>query len=266
MTNKNCLNCEKELLDKYCSGCGQKADTHRISLKNFIFHDILHGTFHLEKGILFTAKGALTRPGKAALDYIAGKRSRYYNVFYLILITIGLIIFMHHFQDELDRSLDEKITQDAPNLNEASKALNSIFSEKSKIIIFLFVPFAAFNSFILFRRKKLNLSEHAILAGMILLGMLLISAFGNLFFYFDFIIRFSDTFATSMSWLVTALIILQIGFGYCNAFGSDYSKSGIAYRILLFFALICLEIAMLFIIVFGFVSNWKFGRVNISPF
>jgi hypothetical protein len=266
MTNKNCLNCEKELMDKYCSGCGQKADTHRISLKNFIFHDILHGAFHLEKGILLTAKEALTRPGKAALDYISGKRIRYYNVFYLILITIGLIIFLHHFNDVLYLSQGGKITQDAPNLNEASKTLDRIFSEKSKIIIFLFVPFAALNSFILFRRKKLNLSEHAIIAGMILLGMLLISAFGNLFFYFDLIIRFSDTFANIMSWLVTSLVILQIGFGYFNAFGSDYSKLGITYRILLFFALICLEIAILFFIVFGFVTNWKFGAVNISPF
>ena len=89
MTIKNCLNCEKEVTDKYCSGCGQKTDTHRISFKNFILHDILHGTFHIEKGILFTAKEALLRPGKAALDYIEGKRIKYYNVFYLVLITIG---------------------------------------------------------------------------------------------------------------------------------------------------------------------------------
>ena len=73
MTTKNCLNCEKELIDNYCSGCGQVADTHRITFKNFIFHDLLHGTFHLEKGILFTAKQAAVRPGKAALDYREGR-------------------------------------------------------------------------------------------------------------------------------------------------------------------------------------------------
>lgn len=72
MTSKYCLNCGKEVSDKYCSGCGQKTDTHRISFKNFIFHDVLHGTFHLERGIFFTAKESLLRPGKAALDYIAG--------------------------------------------------------------------------------------------------------------------------------------------------------------------------------------------------
>jgi hypothetical protein len=264
--NKNCLNCDKELIGKYCSVCGQKADTHRISFYNFIFHDVLHGTFHIEKGMLFTAKESLTRPGKAALDYIAGKRIRYYNVFYLILITIGLIIFLHHFYDQLYLSQGGKVIPESLDLDETSKTLNEIFSQKSKIIIFIFVPFAALNSFILFRKKKLNLSEHAIIAGMILLGMLLISALGNLFFYIDLIAPFSNSVADGISWLVTVLIILQIGFGYLNAFSSDYSKMQIAFRILLFFTLISFEIVVLFYIVFGFVSKWKFGTVHISPF
>jgi len=69
MNTKQCLNCGKRVTDKFCSSCGQKTDTHRITFKNFISHDLLHGTFHLEKGIVFTAKEALLRPGKAALDY-----------------------------------------------------------------------------------------------------------------------------------------------------------------------------------------------------
>ena len=58
-----------------------------------------------------------------------------------------------------------------------SKKIDELFAQKNKIIIFLFIPFAALNSFILFRRKKLNLSEHSIIAGMILLGILLITEF-----------------------------------------------------------------------------------------
>ncbi len=266
MTDQHCLNCGKELTDKYCSGCGQKADTRRISFKNFISQDILHGTFHIEKGMLFTARQSLTRPGKAALDYIAGKRKQYYNVFLLILVTIGLILFARHFYDELANGQGTEVANATPYLNEASRTMDEIFSQKAKIIIFLFVPFAALNSFILFRRKKLNLSEHSIIAGMILLGMLLLSAFGNLFFYLDLAVPFSNAFANGASIFVTALIILHIGYGYVNAFGADYSKPEIAYRIVLFFMLMCLEIAILFLILFGFVSNWKFGTITVSPF
>lgn len=266
MTSKNCLNCEKELVDQYCSGCGQKADTHRISLKNFVFHDVLHGTFHIERGMLFTARQALTRPGKAALDYISGKRKRYYNVFYLILITLGLIVFLHHFYDELFLLQGGKIPEKKLDMNEASRKFDELFSQKSKIIIFLFVPLAALNGLILFRRKKLNLSEHSIIAGMVLLGMLMLSALGNLFFYLDLVITFNATFSYGMSMLVTTLIILHVVYGYFNAFGDDYSKLGFAYRIVLFFGLFLLDIAILFYLAFGIITNWEFGTVNLSPF
>jgi hypothetical protein len=264
--NNKCLNCEKELIDKYCSGCGQKADTHRITFKKFIFQDLIHGTFHFEKGMFFTAKQALLHPGKAALEYISGKRVRYYNVFYLILITIGLIIFFRHFYENFYIGQDDEVLQNQVELNESSKAINEIFDQKSKLIISLFVPFAALNSFILFKKKKLNFSEHCIIAGMILLGMLLISVFGNLFFFLDLIIPFSDKFATVISWIVTVLVIFHIIYGYYNAFGPDYSKSRIASRIFLFFALFCSELMILFLVVWGFISNWKFGSIHVSPF
>lgn len=265
MANRNCLNCEKELIDQFCSGCGQKSDTHRITFKNFIFHDVLHGTFHIERGIVFTAKQALTRPGKAALDYISGKRKPYYNVFYLVLIVFGLIIFLGHLFEEIDLFFGGELEPERPFINEASRKLSRIF-DHSKIIIFLFVPFAALNSFILFRRKKLNLSEHAIISGMILLGMLLISLIGNILFYANFIIEFSPTFHAIFSWTVTTLIILHVGYGYINAFRKEYSKFGIAYRIFLFFTLLVFEILVLLFIAVGFVTEWKFGLININPF
>lgn len=265
MTTTNCLNCEKPLTDQFCSGCGQKADTHRITFKHFIFHDILHGTFHIEKGILFTAKQALLRPGKAAIDYISGKRKRYYNVFYLILITTGLILFILHFFDELELLMGQKAAPKVPFTDEPSIKLDKIFSQ-SKIIIFLFVPFGALNSFLLFRRKKWNLAEHAILSGMILLGMLLLSAFGNLLFNLQLFIPFNAAFSFLLSKTILFFIIFHVGYGYFNAFNTNYSRLGITYRIVLFYVLVALEMLLLLYIAIGFVTDWKFGTVHMSPF
>lgn len=263
MINKNCLNCENKLIGKYCSNCGQPTDMHRITFKNFIFHDVLHGTFHIEKGMLFTAKEALTRPGKAALDYISGKRKRYYNVFYLILIAIALMMFTRHINN-LFNNKDQitEVIKVKPYINEASRKIDELLAQKNKIVIFLFVPFAALNSFILFRRKKLNVSEHSIIAGMILLGVLLISTFSNILFWFEFLHQIGMV----ISLLITALIIFYIGYGYFNAFSTDYSKLGIVYRIVLFFTLICMEILILIWILVGFFTNWKFGEIQITPF
>lgn len=266
MKNKKCLNCGKELTDKYCSHCGQKTDTHRITFKNFIFHDVLHGTFHIEKGILFTAKEALTRPGKAALDYIYGKRKPYYNFFLLILLTIGLMLFLKNYYNEIIIEQGKNIIKDISNLNEASQKMEYIFAQKSKIVIFIFVPFAAINSFIIFRRKKLNLSEHTIIAAMILLGILLLSTFAIILFYLDLFIDISSTVDNFLKYTIVLLIFLYTIYGYFNAFGNDYSKLGFAYRIILFYAFICIELIILLFITIGFVTNWEFGDIQLTPF
>src|SRR5690606_4764667 len=110
--------------------------------------------------------------------------------------------------------------------------------------------------FILFKRKKLNLSEHSIIAGMILLGILLLSLLGILLFYFNLIVDFSDTSVPGIiSTFIIALTFLYIVYGYFNAFASDYSKLGITYRILLFFVLLFIEIYLILIIIVGFVTN-----------
>jgi len=262
MTHKNCLNCEKKLTGKFCAGCGQKADTHRISFTHFFLHDVLHGTFHIDRGILFTAKQALIRPGKASLDYISGKRIRYYNVFYLILITIGVMIFFRHVDELIYGEATESIS-DSSHMNEASKKINAFLVQKNKFIIFLFVPLGALNSFVLFNRKKLNLSEHAIISGMILLGILLLCTFVNIYFNFNHLIGFNNTIA---SLIVTVGILFYVVYGYYNAFNADYSGLGISYRILLFFALFCLETAILLYILIGFMTHWKMGQITLSPF
>lgn len=264
MTNNHCLNCEQELVGKFCYHCGQKADTQRISFKNFVFNDILYGTFSIERGMVFTAKHALIRPGKAALDYIYGKRKRYYNLFLLGLFLFGLILFLRHFYDELSMAQGNPI-QKSPLKDDASKRLDQMISETRKLIVFLFVPFAALNSLILFRRKSLNLSEHFIIAGMILLGILLISAFGNLLFYLVLITN-SDVISMLINIGTPTVALLYIGYGYYNAFASDYSRFGIAYRILLFFILMCFEAYLLLLLFVGIATDWEFGAITITPF
>lgn len=261
-TITSCLNCDEVLTQKFCPNCGQRSDTHRISFKNFIFHDLLHGTFHIEKGMLFTARQAIFCPGKAALDYISGKRKRYYNVFYFILIVIGLNLFLSHFHSQTEVLLGREVTPDPPFLNEASKKLDKIL-DQSKLIICLFVPIAALNSKLLFRRKHLNLAEHSIISGMILLGMSLISLIGNIVFSLDLVIRFNDTFMAFYGNTVIALIVICILHGYINAFGTDYSKIGTAYRIGLFVALLAIECYILLLLAIGIVTGWQFYTVNI---
>lgn len=162
MQSNNCLNCNTTVMGKFCHECGQKTDTHRITVKHFIEHDLVHGVWHIDKGIPYTLKQIFTRPGHGALDYIHGKRVKYYNVFYLSLLVLGLFMLLTFEDKEVINALN--------NAPEIARNFMSTLYSYSKVFIFLFIPLSAFCGKILFDRIDLNYAEHLIIAGFIVLG------------------------------------------------------------------------------------------------
>lgn len=235
-----CLNCDEAVDKNYCSNCGQKTDTHRINFKHFLVHDILHGVWHVEKGILFTIKEALTRPGKASLDYISGKRIKYYNVFYLIVILVGVQLLLAKSYENLQIIHFPEIYE---QLHQKTNGASTFLSDYSKVLILSLVPLFALNSFILFRKKKLNLSEHFILSGMVFLGFMLIVIATTALSFIEFLGNFS-TIATIIDRSTPFLLLIYIFFAYYNAFNSTYSKTQLILRIVTFVVLLLTEIVL----------------------
>lgn len=151
MHNTTCLNCDTELTGKFCHECGQKADTHRITGKHFIMHDLVHGIWHIDKGIPYTLKQAVVRPGYAISDYIKGKRVRMYNIFYLMLMVIAFILYLGVFM-----------------------GIPGEHSFSTKATYLTFIPLYAGAGWLMFRRLKYNFFEHMVVAGMIVLCMLML--------------------------------------------------------------------------------------------
>jgi Protein of unknown function (DUF3667) len=233
----HCLNCNEPISKNFCPNCGQKTDTHKITIKHFIFHDIAHGVWHFEKGILFTLKEALIRPGQAALDYIGGKRVRYYNVFYLSLLMIGLQVLLIHFYDKF-RDL-------APKSSEQSSVIDmsKFFIENIKIILFSIVPLLGLNAILVFRRLQLNLAEHLILAGITLLGMIELSV---LFSFVNFLSEKISFFVIGVFEVVIFFgIILFPIWSYHNAIKNKYTFLGKTWRLLVFYLIVFLQIIII---------------------
>jgi len=245
MQGHHCLNCNHKTAGKFCSNCGQKTDTHRIRLGHFIMHDMMHGVWHLEKGILFTLKETFSRPGKAALDYISGKRIRYYNVFYLSLLLIGLNLLLSHFYDGFRHGTDE--------IPKEGLALRDFFSKYLKLILLGIVPILAVNSMLVFRRLKLNLAEHFIINGINLVGMLVISIFFSLAGFLN------DISATDISGYMKVgvffLIPLFSFWVYWNAARKQYSFAGFMWRIFTFYLLVLLQLAIILAIIVHIVTG-----------
>lgn len=175
MHNTTCLNCGTPIAGKFCHECGQKSDTHRITPKHFFMHDIVHGVFHIDKGIVFTLKETFTRPGYAALDYVHGKRKNYYNIFYLIFLILGFYMIANGHEASVQQA--DKMFIDLPGQLPAITKFVFIYL---KYLILLTIPVLALSSFISFQRLNFNFAEHIILSGFVTLGCFIFLLVGTL--------------------------------------------------------------------------------------
>lgn len=239
MEQKNCLNCGMELVGKFCYHCGQRAATHRITFWHFITHDILHGAWHMDRGILFTLKELFTRPGHAAMDYIEGKRVRYYNVFYLLLIFAALSAILNLY---------------LANFNNISKGEINSFDTTlkftltyAKFFALAFVPVIAFNAWLLFRKMKFNYAEHNIIAGFVMLGWVTISlCFNSVRAIFKWTNNeVSGDFHSFLLWFAFILyFIVPLWVYYSIATTKKYKIWGIIWRMGCFYFLLNIEILL----------------------
>lgn len=230
MSKKSCLNCGNRISDEFCSHCGQKTDTARITPHSLIKSDILGSVWHVEARFFRTLKHVLFNPGRMAMDYISGKRVKYYNLFSLLLILFGFNVLALHFYLDLN-------PQEIPD---SSDNIVDFFSKYSKTILFGLIPILALNGWIMFRRIKLNLAEHIIIACVSLSGILVL-------LLIDDVISIIGIYEPLSKIIDILDKILMIGvtifpaFTYFNASKNIYSKLGLVWRLGVFYILLVVE-------------------------
>jgi hypothetical protein len=121
-----CLNCNHplDISDKFCPNCGQKNTTKRLSLKDFV-DEFLANFYAYDSKVKNTIVKLFTKPGKAAKEFIDGKRQTYANPFRFYL-SVSLIYFIFSglvtkFSDETIVDLDQSIIKKSEEKNEEKK-------------------------------------------------------------------------------------------------------------------------------------------------
>jgi hypothetical protein len=90
----SCLNCSHPVPDRFCGRCGQDAHhTHRLTMAHML-HDIPHSVWHVDKGILYSIRTILTRPGTTIRAYLAGQRVDHFRPLSLLLVVTGVYAFL----------------------------------------------------------------------------------------------------------------------------------------------------------------------------
>jgi hypothetical protein len=217
-----CLNCGTELIGAYCYHCGQKSSTHRITFTKFITHDLMHGLFHLDKGILYTLRALLLSPGYAVKSFINGKRVQHYNIFALFIITIALKTF-------IDTQVQSDFGFHSEKPNEGDARANELLDHYYKVFYLLCIPVYSFITFLFFRKLKYNYTEHIVLNCFLFTGgfiySLLLSLIGWLI---------NDSSLPVYGFCILAIYLLV---GYYQATRQVYNPLGFTWRVAVIFIL-----------------------------
>ena len=170
-----CRNCDADVASGqvYCGICGQKYATNRLTLHE-IGHDLLHAFIHVDRSALSLIHMLLVRPGAVALDYVQGKRRRYFGPFSFLVVNVAAasaVIAISGFR--------------VVSANRANIVVDFLQGHIN-LLIFADFPLLAAYSRLLDIRGRFNFAEHLVLAaytsGMrVLLATLIVIPFWQIF-------------------------------------------------------------------------------------
>ena len=92
----NCARANDGPDQKFCPACGQPTPAHRIDW-HFLGHELEHSVLHMDRGILFSIKNLMLRPGHLMRDYIEGRRANQVKPLLLLMIMAALVVLLSKY-------------------------------------------------------------------------------------------------------------------------------------------------------------------------
>lgn len=116
--NHYCGHCQQEVNGRFCSGCGEPQSIKRVDA-HYIIHEIQH-FLHFEKGIPYTVKELVLRPGKSVREFVRVNRNRLVKPILFLIVTSLVYTWIAHLFH-----VDETITEGLGTYRET--AMEAIF-------------------------------------------------------------------------------------------------------------------------------------------
>ncbi len=231
-----CKNCGIEVTSHYCPNCGQRTKTKRID-GSFLLQEFILNNFTFHNGLLYTMKSLILYPKQVVENYLAGKRARYTGAvqFFLFIIIFRAILSLIIGEHVLDNRVKE---------------LNNLFNVKIEIqrnlksMYIIFASQSSIGTYLVYRNKKYNLSEHIII-NFYIIGMC---------FFIRLVINLV-TFYKIETYVQYMLPILIISY-YIRIFYSERIRIKDVFKGIWCFLLIyCTSIAFLLLYIFGLLKG-----------
>jgi hypothetical protein len=156
---KHCKNCGSSLHGLYCSHCGQKASTGRITF-SYLLHEVFHFFSHIEKGFVFTSLHLIYEPAKTVKNFVDGKRKNHQPpISYFIIWTTIYILFLYW----LEKLFGENNVINYKEYFGPGTTTKFAISHLS-LVLTIVIPFQALYLYILVTRNTFNFFESMVAA------------------------------------------------------------------------------------------------------
>ncbi|RYF67945.1 MAG: DUF3667 domain-containing protein [Cytophagaceae bacterium] len=233
-----CLNCAHEFEGNFCNQCGQSAQTHSVDW-HYIWHEIPHSVWHVDRGILFSVRELCTRPGYTIRDFIAGKRVNHYRPLALLLILGAIVAFVSHTLDvSIMKSSQEVFTPGnavaSTRIKEFQTKLLHFLEAKQTLLQIVTIPIYAFWFWFMFKRKGYNYPQILVAQTFITNFSILFSVIVTLIFWVfgGTAVVLKSVMGLSMMVLITYMVFVNL-----QLFRDKLSAGAIVIRTIVGYAL-----------------------------
>jgi hypothetical protein len=234
----SCLNCKTKYAGKFCPQCGQESDIAR-----FRFRTIVHDAPQLldmdGPKIIYTFTQMLVRPGKAAKEFLAGCRVRYFPPFSYLVVLCAINTFVaYYFFDGIDDVQMEYML--------FPKAVE-FFRKNIALVYALMIPLISFWTWFFNSRQAYNYWENIILNTLLIAQLNIILVVYRLFSVLTGV-RFKNAN------VLLLILFAYLGFAYWQFFGRIVHANPMGRRILMYIMVFLTVIGCL--IVTGFMKTF----------
>ena len=194
-----CKNCGNKIDIKYCSNCGQEIISGRLTVGGLV-RKFFETITHTEQGIFRLIKDLCVRPAKISVEYIEGRRKKYFSPVKYLIVVVSLSAIFVAYLDKYEVPFEPSFTANSEidDLVEVNYFNHNYY----KYLLFLSIPLAALVTTLVFRKSGFSYAENLvlntyILSQVVLLHTLLITP----------LIIYSSTFD---DWIILIYMLLSI--------------------------------------------------------
>jgi len=237
----SCKNCGAAASGKYCYNCGQPITTGRLD-SHYIIHEVQHSIFHVDRGILYTIKELLTRPGNTLREYLSGKRISHFKPFAFVIMLGTIYGFIcYFFKVYPEEAITPSYANNADAAHYSQLTFDWMYGHYSFVML-AFIPFYALGSYIVFRKAGYNYVEFLVINSYIT-GIQILILITTFIIYYLTLSKWAVLFSFSVGYLYHIWAYIQLF--------DDKSKILIIFKTLLSKAL---SFIMIMIVIFTFTT------------